>query len=72
MGKIKEIKKIRKTFRKTFVVFLRKRPKLLPKFIFKICARIIFNKDGLDTFGAIYGFKTKKIFEYNGVKYKVK
>ncbi|NCD40576.1 MAG: hypothetical protein EOL88_00640 [Bacteroidia bacterium] len=66
----KEAKKIRKGTRNSFIIFLRKKPNFMPKFVWRWCAKKIFNKDGLKLIGALYGMKGT--LNINGVKYKIK
>lgn len=64
-----EIKKIRKGVKNSVVMFLRDKPKFLPKWIWRLCAVVIFNDDGLKLVGSFYLDKTITI---NGIKYRVK
>jgi len=66
----KEIKKIRKGTKNSFIIFLREKPKYLPMFIWRLCALMIFNDAGIKLIGAFYGLQ--KTITINGVCYKIK
>lgn len=66
----KEAKKIRKSTKHTFIIFLREKPRFMPSFIWRLCALSIFNDDGIKLIGGIYGIN--RFVVINGVKYKIK
>jgi len=66
----KTAKKIRKVTKHSFIIFLRKRPRFMPKWIYRLAALIIFNDEGIELIGALYGLK--KSIKVNGVRYKIK
>lgn len=66
----KKLKKIRKWTKHSFIMFLRERPRFMPKIIWRLCAISIFNADGIELIGALYGLK--KTIKIKGVEYKVK
>jgi len=66
----KTVKKIRKGTKHSFIIFLRKRPRFMPKWIYRLAALIIFNDDGIELIGALYGLR--KSVKIGGVKYKIK
>ncbi len=63
-------KKIRKSARNSFMLFLRERPKYLPVFLWRISAILIFNKEGLKIVGGFY--KLLDSVEINGKHYRIK
>lgn len=66
----KKVKKIRKGTKNSFVIFLRDKPRFMPSIIWRICATVIFNDDGVELVGIFYGLK--KTVKIKGVKYKIK
>lgn len=66
----KQAKKIRKGTKNSFIIFLNTKPRFLPKIIWRLAAIIIFNNNGLDLIGALYGMK--RTINFKGVKYKIK
>ncbi len=66
----KKVKKIRKGTKHAFVIFLRDKPKFFPKWLWRLAAITIFNADGIELIGALYGMR--KTIKHNGIKYKIK
>lgn len=68
---VKKAKKIRKNVKHSFIVFLRSRHKYCPRWLYKLSAKIIFNKEGLEIIGFLYGLNNNT-FTYNGDEYTIK
>ena len=66
----KEIKKVRKATKNSFIIYLRDKPRFLPYWLWRICALMIFTNDGLKLIGAIYGME--RTITIKGVRYKIK
>ena len=66
----KEVKKIRKGTKHSFIIFLRDKPRFMPMWAWRLCATAIFNDDGLKLIGAFYGISDT--ITIKGVRYKIK
>jgi len=64
-------RKMRKGFEGSFIIFLNTKPKWLPLFLWQRVAKLIFNEEGIESFGGLYGIK-KHTVKVGGVIYKIK
>lgn len=66
----KELKKVRKATKNSFIIFLRDKPRFMPYWFWRICALSIFTEDGLKLVGAVYGMQ--ETITIRGKQYKIK
>ena len=66
-----KVKKIRKTFKNSFIVYLRNKPKYLPRFFWRIFFKTVLTKDGFEIIKNYVGLGDKSVV-INGQRYRVK
>lgn len=68
---VKDIKKIRQMTKRAIVIYLREKPRFIPRFLWAGLAKLFFTPEGYETLSFFYARKGKTI-KVRGVKYKIK